>query len=98
MNLLPGTVNTTLTTDTVIGNSGKPTRIFSATLKSGTSASTVILKNGTTSSGTAYAQIDGIAGQCVIANWAGGLRFPNGLFADTDANISYLTVSFSEEF
>ena len=96
MNLVPGV--TRLAADGLVGSSGKPIRVFFAHLVSSATASTVSLKNGTTSSGTAYAQIDGIASQGVTLNFAGGMRFPGGCFLDADANISYCVVGYTEEF
>lgn len=92
MNLLPGTINTTLTTDSVIGVSGKPFRLFSAHLVSGGSASTCKLRNGAAVSGTQYLQIDGVASKGATVDLSMGMLFPDGCFADTDVNIAYLTV------
>ena len=95
MNLLPGTV--LLTADGVVGVSGKPVRVYSVHLISGSTASTCTLENGTTASGTIYAQIDGIASQGVTINFAGGLCFPDGCFLDADANISSCVIVCSVE-
>lgn len=103
MNLLPGVQRIT-TSSAQIGSGTKRVRLFSVSLVSGASAaSTLILRNGTTASDTAYDQIDGIVGQSVTKNYAGGLSFPltgnnvGGLFANVDANISYATFVFTEE-
>ena len=95
MNLLPGTVR--LTADGVVGASGQPMRVYSVHLISGGSASTCTLENGTTSSGTIYAQIDGTASMGVTINFAGGLLFPNGCFLDADANITSCVIVCSSE-
>lgn len=97
MNLLPGTQNITTTSDIAVGTSGKAIRVFCITLVSGGTASTLILRNGATASSTPYEQIDGSASLSVTKNYAGGMRFPNGCFADTDTNISYATVVYAEE-
>lgn len=86
----PGT--TRITADSVIGQSGKPTRVYWVSLVSGVSASTLTLRNGTGGSDTAYDQIDGTASQSVTKNYAGGILFPAGCYADVDANVSYVTV------
>lgn len=86
-----------VTADLAVGTSGKPVRVFSVNLVSGGSASTLILRNGTSASGTTWDQIDGTASMSVTKNYAGGLLFPSGCFADVDANISYATVSFTQE-
>lgn len=96
MNLLPGTAR--VTADSAVGTSGKRIRLYNVNLMSSTTTgATLILKNGTSTSGTAYAQVDGIANQCVVGNWAAGMCFPNGLYADCDTNISYATFTFTEE-
>lgn len=86
-----------VTADAVVGVSGKPTRVFSIELISGSSASTLTMRNGTTTGGTTWAQVDGTANQSVTKNWAGGLLFPSGCFADVDANISYVVISFTTD-
>ncbi len=96
MNLVPGT--TRLTADGLVGSSGKSIRVFDIHLVSGATASTCTLENGTDASGTAYIQIDGVASKGVTLGFAGGVRFPDGCFLDADANISYATIVFTEEF
>lgn len=100
MNLIPASQR--ITADGAIGPAGtaampRPIRLFSVSLISGASASTLTLRNGVDTSGTAYEQVDGVASQSTTKNYAGGLRFPLGLFADVDANVSYVTFSFTEE-
>ena len=95
MNLLPGTQR--VTADLAVGTSGKPIRVFCVHLISGGTASTLTLYNGTSASGTAYIQVDGVASQGVTINFSGGMLFPAGCFADVDANISYAMVTFSLE-
>lgn len=95
MNLVPG--STRLTSDGAVGTSGKPIRVFTAHLVSGGTASTTILRNGTGTGDTAYAQIDGTSSEGVTVSFAGGLRFPSGCYMDTDANISYCTFVYTEE-
>ena len=100
MNLVPGVQR--ITADGSIGptTTGKvrPIRLFSVSLISAGSASTLTLRNGTDSSATAFEQVDGTASESVTKNYAGGLRFPDGLYADVDANISYATFSYTEEY
>ena len=99
MNLLPGTQQIVGDGDIAIGTSGKPVRIFSVELISGGTASTVILHNGVAIvSNDNYGQVDGIASQSVIVNYAGGKRFPAGCFLQTDANTAFVTVVYTEEF
>lgn len=95
MNMMPGVQR--VTADTAIGVSGQPVRIYSVNLTSGGSNSSLLLRNGTSASAQENAEVNGTASLCVTANFAGGLLFPLGCFADVDANISYATVVFSTE-
>lgn len=94
MNLLPGV--TRLTADGAVGTSGRKIRVYSVHLVSGASNSTCTLKLGTSTSGTAYIQIDGVASTAVTLNFNGGILFPTGCFLDADANISYATICYTE--
>lgn len=96
MNLVPGSIR--LTVDGLVGTSGKPIRVFSIHLVSGGTASTTTFRNGTGTGDDAYFQLDGTASKGVTANFAGGLRFPAGCYMDTDANISYAVITYTEEF
>lgn len=96
MNLVPGVVR--LTADGLVGSSGKPIRVFVIHLVSGGTLSTTTFKNGADASGTTWFQADGVASSGQTWNFAGGFRFPAGCFMDTDANISYATISFTEEY
>lgn len=100
MNLVPGVQRVTADIQVGSTSASKPilVRVFCVNLISGGSASTLILRNGTSASATAWEQVDGIASQSVTKNYSGGLQFPLGCFADVDASISYATVSFTEEF
>ena len=104
MNLLPGVQRVTgdvaigITTVNPATGAVPPVRVYSVHLVSGATASTCTLKNGTTTSGDVYVQIDGIASQGQTLNFAGGLRFPAGCFFDADANISSAVVTFVQEF
>ena len=95
MNMVPGV--TRLTEDGLVGSSGVPIRVFSIHLVSGATASTTSFNNGTAVGDTAYAQVDGIASKGVTLSFAGGLRFPAGCYMNTDANISYCTIVYTEE-
>lgn len=96
MNLVPGTIR--LTADGLVGTSGKPIRVFSIHLASGGTLSTTTFRNGTSTAGTAWFQADGLANAGSTYNFAGGLSFPAGCYMDTDANISYCTITYTEEF
>lgn len=86
------------TTDIVLGTSGKPTRVFAISFLSGGTAGVVILRNGTSTGGTAFVQENGVisAGKTVTYGTT-GILFPAGCFIDTDNNVSSGVISFSQE-
>lgn len=92
-----GSQNISNQTDVAVGVSGRGCRVYSLTVQSGGTAAVVILRNGTSASGTAYAQLDGTISKTIIMNWAGGLWFPGGCFCDVDANTTYATVGYEHE-
>ena len=97
MNLLPGIAIITTNTSATLGISGKPKRIFFAHAVSIPTGTTLTFRNGTGVSGTAYFQLDGAAGQGITLNFAGGMYFPAGCYISTDINLSWVTVSYTEE-
>lgn len=96
MNLLPGSQR--ITADGVVGVSGKPTRLYCVSLISGGTASVLSLLDGNGASGTQQVSITGTVSTGTVVNFAGGLRFPNGLYADVDGNISSATFIIDQEF
>lgn len=86
-----------LTTDGVIGVSGKPVRIYNVEMLNDASVGELVIRDGTTDSGTIYIKKNGV----VIAdtdtfNWEGGFFFPNGAFFDKDANTVAVVVNFEQ--
>jgi hypothetical protein len=99
MQLLPATQQYVNDADLAVGTSGATTRIFSIELISKSTASTVKVFKGTSIvAGNQYSQVDGIANQSVIVNYAGGKKFIGGCFLQTDANTAFVTVTYTEEF
>ena len=96
MNLLPGSVR--VTADGVIGPQGEPIRLFSIHVISGGTAGVVLLRNGTTSAGAIYAKVTGVVNDGLTVNFGGGMRFPDGLYYDEDANTTSGTLTFTAEF
>lgn len=80
------------------GANPKPVRLYSVSLKSGSTASVLSLLDGATAGGTEYVSMTGNISTGAVINFAGGLRFPDGLYAVVDGNISYAVLSFTEEF
>lgn len=89
--------STRATADGAIGPSGKPIRVWNVTWLSGGSAGELVLRNGTSASGTVYVQQNGTASKTATLNFAGGLRFPGGCFFDKDANVTAALVEFEVE-
>ena len=98
MNLCPGTQQFAGNNPLAVGVAGTPIRVYSVEVISGATATTIKLFNGIdTTASTQYGQVDGIASQSVLVNYAGGKRFPSGCYVGTDANNAYTTVTFSTE-
>lgn len=82
-----------LSADSVVGTSGKPIRIFSVEVLSGASAGELVLRNGTSASGTIYVKRDGIANKTVNFEWVHGFYFPDGCFFDKDTNVTSVVIN-----
>lgn len=86
------------TSDVVIGTSGKPTRVFAINFLSGGTAGVILLKNGTSTGGTAYVREDGVISSGKTVQYGQtGILFPAGCFLDLDANVVSGVVSYSQE-
>ncbi len=84
-----------VTADSVVGVSGKPFRVYGASVTSGGGGAAVVaFKNGTSTAGTVYFQATGTTSKAVlIPNIPKeGLLFPGGLFVDVDANTDAVAV------
>ena len=82
-----------LTADAALILSGQPVRVYNMTIRSGNTASVVILRNGTTATDTAQVEEVGVALEGKPFDYGdGGAYFPAGCFVDVDANISYVTL------
>lgn len=82
--------------DSAVGRSGQPCRVFSATWLSDGTARDLVLRNGTTDSGTIYVQAAGTISKTVTQNWEGGLLFPAGCFFDIGSAVS-VAIEFRNE-
>jgi hypothetical protein len=75
-----------VTADIAVGKSGAPTRVFQITSLCDGTPRSVILRNGTSTSGTIYWQKTGTASVSVTNDFGEeGLLFPGGCFADVVA-------------
>lgn len=85
-------------TDVAVGVSGKATRVFSINFVSGATAGVVLLRNGTSASGTAYIREDGVISSGKTASYGQtGILFPGGCFCDVDANVTAAVISYAQE-
>lgn len=84
----------TITADGVIGNSGKPIRVYAIAITSGGTAAVVAFHNGTSTSGQRMLQGTGTISKTVLVPDipTEGLLFPAGLFVDVDTNTTDVTV------
>lgn len=103
MNLLPGSQR--ITADGIVGpavSTGanpKPIRLFCVSLISTSGGGSVLsLLNGVDATGTEQVKITGTVSTGTVVNFAGGIRFPNGLYADVDTNCSSATFVYDYEF
>ena len=87
-----------LVADGVIGQSGSPIRVHNAVILSGSGgAGVLVLRNGTSDSGTVYVQEDGTAAsKTKTYNFIGGLVFPDGCFFDKDTNVDAVVVNYEQ--
>lgn len=86
------------TADAIVGGvAGKPVRIFSATWLSDGTARNLVLRNGSTASGTVYVQIAGAISLTVTQNFEGGLLFPGGCFLDYTASTVGVVLEYRTE-
>lgn len=96
MNLVPG-VKAISTTDSAVGVSGMPVRVFSVSMISDGTAGTLKLRNGTAATDTIYLQIDGTASKCATFDSAAGVLFPSGCFMDADTHTVSGLIAFTME-
>ncbi len=80
--------------DAVVIASGVPVVVYGVNIVSGAGGfGRLILRNGTTTGGTAVITIDGTASKGTLFDFGGaGVVFPAGCFADMDANVTTFTV------
>lgn len=85
-------------TGAIVGTSGKPTRVFAVNFLSDGTAGVLILRNGTTSGGTAYVQENGVISKGVTVSYGPvGILFPAGCFLDIDSHCVGGVVSYAKD-
>ncbi len=91
---------TRLTADGVVGKSGAKIRVYTVVLSAGAGgAGELVLRNGTSDSGTIYVKEDGNAASHTKTYRFGahGILFPDGCFYDKDTNNDAIIVTFDQE-
>lgn len=74
--------------DGVLGTSGAASIVYGVNIISDGTAGVVILRNGTTVSGTAVLTLTGTASKGVYFDFAAGVVFPDGCFVDIDVHVT----------
>jgi len=85
------------TGDAVVGASGKPCRIWNVSWLSDGTARDLVLRNGSTASGTIYIQAGGTVSLTTTLNFEGGKLFPDGCFFDFTASMVHAVFEFEME-
>lgn len=86
------------TSDGAVGTSGEATILYGINIKTdGETGGVVVLRNGTSTSGTAVFTFTGTAQKSTNFDFGGnGVLFPDGLFYDEDANVTSSTVIYEQ--
>ena len=87
-----------ITADSVVGVSGKATRVFAVNIVSDGTAGVVILRNGTSTGGTAYVTENGVVSSGKTVTYGTqGILFPSGCFCDVDSHATSTLVAYTQE-
>lgn len=83
------------TSDAVVLSSGRAVAVYGVNMASGGTAGNIVLRNGTSSSGTAVLTITGSISAGTVTHFGGvGITFPSGCFIDVDANVASYSVIY----
>lgn len=87
-----------LAADGVVGVSGKPVRVYSVVMLSGSGgAGELVLRNGAAATADIYVKEDGTAASHTKTyNFCGGLTFPAGCFFDIDSNTDAVVINYEQ--
>lgn len=80
-----------ITSDGVLGPSGKAVRVYSLVVLSGAGGGAVVSVCNGTASTTEYDQINGTASKAIVRGYEGGMVFKDGCYIDLDANTTSVT-------
>lgn len=91
--------STRITAAGVVGVSGKPVRIYGFTMRSGAGGSgTVTLYSGTSTGGVEKYRLQGNMDASADKVFpAEGKHFPDGCYADLDADVTYVDFDYVQE-
>ncbi len=77
-----------VSSDIALGTSGHTTTVYGINIVSDGTAGVVVLRNGTTTGGTAILTLSGTASTGVYIDFGTGIVFPAGCFVDIDAHVT----------
>lgn len=85
-----------ITASGVVGNSGKPIRVYGYTQRSGALGVGVVqLFDGTNATGNERWKGSGVTDDGALVNFpANGKYFPNGCYCQIDANVTYVELDY----
>jgi hypothetical protein len=84
--------------DNAVGPSGQAVRVWAVNMLSGATAGQLVLRNGTTDSGTIWVREVGTANTGKTVTYGEyGILFPSGCFYDDDSNFTSVTFMISTE-
>ena len=87
-----------VTSDQVVGTSGRPIRVFALNMLSGGTAGELVLRNGTSASGAIWVREKGVVSTGKTVEYGQqGILFPAGCFYDDDSNFTGVTIQYAEE-
>lgn len=87
-----------VTSDSIIGTTGRPIRLWAVNMLSGGTAGELVLRNGSTASDSIWVREQGTVSTGKTVEYGSqGILFPNGMFYDDDSNFTSVTIQYSEE-
>ena len=85
-----------IVSDSVVGVSGAPVRLFGLLIKSDGTGTVVNVYNGTSTGGVLMDECVGTASVVTRISYPGGLLLPAGAFLDVDAHTTYCVAIFEQ--
>lgn len=89
--------STLITADAAVGTSGAATKVFAIHIVSDGTAGVVILRNGTSTGGTAYVTETGTVSTGKTVYFGdNGVLFPSGCYCDVDSHALTTLVAYAQ--